>query len=165
MNPMPEPCRYSLRASANLLASGALNGRNARWQRLKTVDALTEVNCALPWISPVAMRMLVPSSVGSAISRGDTRANAALPSSSSAVEAHNACSSKDLSGPGSMARLRNTFAFDHKASWSYGVVTALPSPGGPLGSVPGPRHPRPPPPAHVGPGGCPLEEPARFRSN
>ena len=111
------PCR------GELLASAALNGLNARSHRLKTVDALTEVNWALPWTRPVAMRMLSPSSVGSAISSGDTRASAAFASSSRAADAHSACSSNDLPGPGSMARLRNTFALTHSASWSYGAVT------------------------------------------
>ena len=49
-----------MRASANFWASGALKGRNAFWQRLKTVEALTEVNLAVPSISPVAMRMFAP---------------------------------------------------------------------------------------------------------
>ena len=75
---------------------------------------------------PVAMRMLASSSVGSAISRGETRASAALPRSSRAADAHSACSSKDRPGSGSMARLRNTCAFDHRASWSYGAITLLP---------------------------------------
>ena len=44
MNPVPEPCRYSFRAAANFIASAALTGLNARSHRLKTVDALTEVN-------------------------------------------------------------------------------------------------------------------------
>lgn len=115
---MVGPCRYSLRASANFRASAALNGRNARWHRLKIVDALTEVNLAVPSISPVAIKMLTPSSFGSAISSGDTRASAAFPRSSRAADAQSACSSNDRTGSGSIARLRNTFAFDQRASWS-----------------------------------------------
>ena len=49
MNPMPEPCKVVVRAAANFIASVALNGLNARSHRLKTVDALTEVQRALPW--------------------------------------------------------------------------------------------------------------------
>ena len=36
-----------MRASANFCASLALNGLNARWHRLKIVEAVTEMNFAL----------------------------------------------------------------------------------------------------------------------
>jgi len=61
------------------------------------------------------MSRLVPSSVGDAISRGDTRASDALASSSRASEAHSARSSNVLGSSSSIAWLRKSLALSQRA--------------------------------------------------
>lgn len=82
VNPIPAPCRYSLRAPVIAVASCRLKGLKAFWHLVKIVFARTERNRASPETRPEAMSRLFPSSVGSAISSGDTRARAAFPRSS-----------------------------------------------------------------------------------